>query len=242
MARAGPRPAVCSCHGFRDEAEAARERIASLERSLAETQQALDAARGAAARGVRVTHVRAAAAMVMACVACSTPAPAPEPAPAPVAVSDVPPVATPRAPAASEVLDVDAGEAPFDPRSCGTAGSSTGRRSATGHVRASEPEVHGALGREDAARALRRHVPEVRDCYEAALLEAPDLALRLDLTFTIAPDGGVSGLRVRADRRDQAALETCVHDALARSTFPAPPDGRRVRVSTHYTLDTAADE
>ncbi len=85
-------------------------------------------------------------------------------------------------------------------------------------------------------------MPEVRDCYEAALLEAPELALRLDLSFTIAPDGNVSGLRVRADGRHQAAIETCVHDALARATFPPPSDGRRVRVSTHYALDTFEDE
>src|SRR4051812_47478989 len=53
------------------------------------------------------------------------------------------------------------------------------------------PQEHGTLDKEVIRRVIRRHLPEVRFCYEKELARSPNLFGRVIVQFTIAGTGEV---------------------------------------------------
>ena len=72
------------------------------------------------------------------------------------------------------------------------------------------------------ARALRNNLGGIRSCYERAVRNAPTLAGRLSLRFTVGESG-----RARAVSADGLTSEVsaCVESAVQRIVFPVPACG-----------------
>jgi hypothetical protein len=87
------------------------------------------------------------------------------------------------------------------------------------------PDPHvttvGGLSREQIRAVVARHRPEVRFCYEQALLSRPDLAGRVAVAFQISPDGHVSSSGVSTASDGTERVASCVGQAVSRWTFPA---------------------
>jgi len=64
-----------------------------------------------------------------------------------------------------------------------------------------------------------------RACYETALQRLGDLAGRVELRFTIEPDGSVSGIVVTADDLKNKDVSACLARQVAGLKFPKPDGG-----------------
>jgi TonB family protein len=100
-------------------------------------------------------------------------------------------------------------------------------------------EVQGAgLSPEVVRRVVRRHMNEVRFCYEQGLARAPGLAGALTVHFEVSPTGAVTDARAVGALGD-AAVGACVGSAHRRWTFPPPDGGSVVRVQYPVTFSVA---
>ena len=110
----------------------------------------------------------------------------------------------------------------------------------TGRVVAGSHEVSGSLDPDAIRRVVRRHINEVRYCYERALAEDPALSGRLTVSFVISPTGSVSvasaGDGTFPDTSTTTTMTACVVSAVRRWTFPAP-DGGIVTVDYPFVLN-----
>ncbi|MFO0681413.1 MAG: AgmX/PglI C-terminal domain-containing protein [Sandaracinus sp.] len=123
------------------------------------------------------------------------------------------------------------------------AGGFHGRGSAVPHIRTGEADVRGSLSREVIRRVIRRHINEVRFCYEQELAQRPDLAGRVTVSFIISATGAVQTASVMNTTLNNARVEGCVVQAVRRWTFPAPDGGGVVGVNYPFVLDsTGGDE
>jgi TonB family protein len=80
---------------------------------------------------------------------------------------------------------------------------------------------------------IRRHVGEVRHCYERALAAGqPDLAGRVVIRFTIIPAGKPIAVTVQESELPNPAFESCVAGVFRRMRFPPFP---RTSAPIHIT-------
>ncbi|MFK7985117.1 MAG: TonB family protein [Sandaracinaceae bacterium] len=119
------------------------------------------------------------------------------------------------------------------------AGGLQGRSAAIPRIRTGTAEVRGSLAREVIRRVIRRHINEVRFCYEQELNARPDLTGRVSVRFTIGPTGAVQDSSVSSSTLSNARVEQCIAQALRRWRFPAPPGGGVVVVTYPFVLSSA---
>ncbi len=81
-------------------------------------------------------------------------------------------------------------------------------------------ETVGGLSRTDIQRVVRRHKPEVRFCYEQALVSRPDLEGRVAVRFIVQPDGHVSTSVTQNQTIGSDRVSECVTNAVTRWGFP----------------------
>ena len=103
-------------------------------------------------------------------------------------------------------------------------------------VKAETPGVKGGLSTEIVRRIIRRHVNELRYCYQKELQKKPDLAGTLKVTFSIAPTGQVARAALDSTTMGNAAVESCAVAAVKRWLFPRPKDGKPVQVFAKWTF------
>lgn len=96
--------------------------------------------------------------------------------------------------------------------------------------------VRGTLDKEIIRRVVRRHLNEVRYCYEQALLAHPSLSGRLVVQFTIAPTGRVLASTLQSSTLTLPSVEACVVQAVGRWEFPQPEHGGLALVSYPFQL------
>jgi hypothetical protein len=102
------------------------------------------------------------------------------------------------------------------------------------------PVIHGALDRELVRRVVRRHLNEVRFCYERELVGHPELAGRLVVQFVIGGDGRVVSAVGQSSTLGAPELEGCIVSAVRRWEFPKSPQGAgSVMVSYPFQLAVA---
>ncbi|MBL8632365.1 MAG: TonB family protein [Myxococcales bacterium] len=83
----------------------------------------------------------------------------------------------------------------------------------------------GSMDREVIRRVIRSHMPEVKFCYERALMAQKDLSGRVQVKFMISPTGKVTASIVDASTLRSPTTEHCVAEAVRRWDFPKPPSG-----------------
>jgi TonB family protein len=99
--------------------------------------------------------------------------------------------------------------------------------------------VRGSLDKEIIRRIVRRHINEVRYCYDQALAAHPSLEGRVVTQFTIAPTGRVLASVLASSTLGSAAVESCVVNAVKRWEFPEPQGGGLVIVSYPFQFSPA---
>lgn len=115
-------------------------------------------------------------------------------------------------------------------RAFGSAGKLGGAAPGRAKVVLGEPGVTGGLSASMVLRIARRNFGKLRACHEKTLGAAPDTAGRVELAFTVAPDGAVGAPTLKTSTLGHAALEACIVEGAARWRFPPTPDGRAAEV------------
>ena len=82
--------------------------------------------------------------------------------------------------------------------------------------------VHGSLDKEIIRRVVRRHIDEVKYCYEQELVRKRRLKGQTIFEFKISPGGEVATARLRRSTLRSPRAESCVVAAIRRWSFPCP--------------------
>jgi TonB family protein len=99
--------------------------------------------------------------------------------------------------------------------------------------------VRGALDKEIIRRIIRRHINQVKFCYEQELARNADLGGRVAITFTIAATGHVASAVRHDSTLNNARVESCVVEAVRRWEFPKPVGGGIVIVTYPFQFTSA---
>ncbi|MCB9560141.1 MAG: AgmX/PglI C-terminal domain-containing protein [Kofleriaceae bacterium] len=114
----------------------------------------------------------------------------------------------------------------------GGRGGMRGRTASVPSVRIGAATVEGGLDRAIIRRYVRRNLPKITYCYEKQLLSDPGLAGQVATTFTITPDGTVTGATATGVH---AEVARCIAAVLATVQYPRPTGGA-VRVAYPFVF------
>jgi TonB family protein len=115
------------------------------------------------------------------------------------------------------------------------------RKTMTPQIMQGVVSSQGVLDKEIIRRIVRRHLNEVKYCYEQALAKQPKLDGRIVMKFTIAGTGQVIASFVQSSTLGSPAVEMCVANAIKRWDFPAPSGGGLSMVSYPFTFSPAGN-
>ena len=116
------------------------------------------------------------------------------------------------------------------------AGGLGGRMGPVPRVRSGAAMVTGNLSKEVIRRMVRRHLNEVKFCYERELADNPQLEGRVIVKFVISASGRVSRATLESTTLNDDIAETCIANAVQRWVFPRPKDGSVVVVYYPFQL------
>ena len=111
-----------------------------------------------------------------------------------------------------------------------------GGRSSAPQIRSGAAMVHGSLSKQVIRRIIKRHLNEVRFCYEQQLQSDPSLKGRVVIKFVIDAKGNVTAAAVSESTFNDTIIETCILQAVRRWKFPAPEGGGIVVVNYPFEL------
>ena len=112
-----------------------------------------------------------------------------------------------------------------------------GRGTRVPTVRQARAEVQGALDRDIIRRIVRAHINEIRYCYNQGLARDPNARGRVAIQFTISGQGKVPSAVVQETTMRDAAVGSCMAQAVRRWTFPKPEGGGNVIVTYPFVLE-----
>lgn len=98
----------------------------------------------------------------------------------------------------------------------------------------------GSIDKEVIRRVIRRHVNEIRFCYEKQLARNPSLAGTVSVSFRISTTGAVDKSEVKSSTLNNPDVESCIATRVLNWVFPAPIGGP-VGVTYPFVLRSAAD-
>jgi hypothetical protein len=93
------------------------------------------------------------------------------------------------------------------------------------------PIVVGALDRSLVDAVIKRHMNQIRHCYQRELTRDPSLAGKVTVNFVIARDGTVSKASTKSSTMNNRVVEGCINGRFMRFQFPPPKGGGIVLVS-----------
>jgi TonB family protein len=99
--------------------------------------------------------------------------------------------------------------------------------------------VRGTLDKEIIRRTIRRHINEIKFCYEQELTKRPNLSGRIMVQFAIAGTGQVISSVLQSSTIGNAQVENCAVQAVRRWSFPQPQGGGLVMVTYPFVLAPA---
>ncbi len=94
-----------------------------------------------------------------------------------------------------------------------------------------DPIILGALDKALVDAVVKRHMNQIRHCYQRELTRQPTLAGKVSVKFVIAKDGTVSKAYTKTSTMDNRTVESCINGRFMRFQFPAPKGGGIVMVS-----------
>jgi hypothetical protein len=110
-------------------------------------------------------------------------------------------------------------------------------------IRLDAPGVTGPLSAEVVRRVHRRHINELRFCYEQSLAQLPTAAGTVELTAIVGASGAVSGSTATSvDGTLPPAVSTCMQNAVRRWTYPQPEGGEAVTVTQRVVVSAPSTQ
>jgi TonB family protein len=97
-------------------------------------------------------------------------------------------------------------------------------------------KVVGGLDKELIRREIRKHLNEVRYCYQHELQSKPELSGRVVVGFTISGSGQVVSSNVSQSTMNNSTVESCITKAFLRWSFPKPVNNGIVIVTYPFTF------
>ncbi|HHO50586.1 MAG TPA: AgmX/PglI C-terminal domain-containing protein [Deltaproteobacteria bacterium] len=94
-----------------------------------------------------------------------------------------------------------------------------------------DPIILGALDRSLIDEVIKRHMNQIKYCYQRELTKDPSLGGKIVIKFTIAKDGTVSSASTKTTTMGNASVEQCIVSRFMRMQFPEPKGGGIVIVS-----------
>jgi predicted component of type VI protein secretion system len=94
----------------------------------------------------------------------------------------------------------------------------------------------GSLSREEIARVVRRHLNQIRYCYEKQLAKDPNLQGKLVGSWTIAGTGLVASASITQNTMGSPPVGKCVERIIKRMRFPRPKGGGQVFVTYPFVF------
>jgi hypothetical protein len=94
-----------------------------------------------------------------------------------------------------------------------------------------DPIILGALDKSLIDAVIKRHMNQIRYCYQRELTKNPSLGGKIVIKFVIAKDGTVSKSDVKSSTMGNSAVESCIASRFMRFQFPEPKGGGIVIVS-----------
>ena len=88
-----------------------------------------------------------------------------------------------------------------------------------------DPIILGALDKALIDEVVKRHMNQIKYCYQRELNKNPNLGGKIVIKFVIAKDGSVSSASVGATTMSNAGVENCVVGRFLRMQFPQPKGG-----------------
>ena len=94
-----------------------------------------------------------------------------------------------------------------------------------------DPIILGALDKSLIDAVIKRHMNQIRYCYQRELTKNPSLGGKIVVKFVIAKDGTVSKASTKSSTMGNKAVEGCINSRFMRFQFPEPKGGGIVIVS-----------
>ncbi|MEZ4235755.1 MAG: AgmX/PglI C-terminal domain-containing protein [Myxococcota bacterium] len=94
-----------------------------------------------------------------------------------------------------------------------------------------DPIILGALDRSLIDEVVKRHMNQIKYCYQRELTKNPALNGKIVIKFTIAKDGSVSQESTKTSSMKNSSVENCIVGRFMRMQFPEPKGGGIVIVS-----------
>ncbi len=114
----------------------------------------------------------------------------------------------------------------------GTGGGNFGAKGEGGLGRVGgDPIILGSLDRSLIDEVIKRHMNQIRYCYQRELTKNASLGGKIVIKFTIAKDGTVSAASKKTSTMNNGAVESCIVGRFMRMQFPQPKGGGIVIVS-----------
>lgn len=101
------------------------------------------------------------------------------------------------------------------------------------------PIILGALDKSAIQDEIRRHLAQIRHCYQRELTKQPALRGKIVVKFVISTDGSVSSAEVKETTLANPDVESCLVDVIRRIEFPEPRGGGIVIVSYPFVFEPA---
>ncbi len=94
----------------------------------------------------------------------------------------------------------------------------------TGEIRnpGGDSIVIGQMDKAVVDAVVRRHLSNIRYCYQRELQRNPELIGKVTVKFVIAGDGSVSSATTKSSTLGNAAAESCINGRFMRMEFPEP--------------------
>ncbi len=125
----------------------------------------------------------------------------------------------------------------------GSGGGYFGRKASRGIGTASgSPIILGSIDRSSIEKVIKRHLNQIRYCYQRELQKDPDLAGKITVKFVIAPDGSVSSAEVATSTVANPILEKCVTRRFLKMKFEPPAGGGIVIVRYPIVFNVQEEE
>ena len=126
-------------------------------------------------------------------------------------------------------------------RGTGGAGSIDlgGRGKGTTRIIPGRTVIKGSLSKEEIARVIRRHLNQIKYCYEKELTKKPNLRGKVTSRFIIAGTGRVQVAKVYQTTMGYAPTEKCIVRIIKMMRFPQPRGGGIVSVTYPFMFQKA---
>jgi hypothetical protein len=114
----------------------------------------------------------------------------------------------------------------------GSGGGSFGKKGTGGLGKiGGDPIILGALDKSLIDAVIKRHMNQIRYCYQRELTKNPNLGGKITVKFVIAKDGSVSKASIKSSSMGSKSVEGCITSRFMRFKFPEPKGGGIVIVS-----------